>query len=167
MAVFNWSIMRSFLVEAASEPYALRHHANVAMWALIAVVVPSVVLGLILAPEILRVFGSSYATYGTTLLRMQLLALPCSAVTIFYSSFAWLDKHVWWMTIRELVSAIIFFSVLFAFIGHFGILAIGIASLASSGLQGIFFLPISIRRYRMTTNLDPPSGGTGAAVSGV
>jgi hypothetical protein len=47
-----------------------------------------------------EVFGASYATYGMTLLRMQFLALPCSAVTIFYSSFAWLDKHVSWMTIR-------------------------------------------------------------------
>jgi O-antigen/teichoic acid export membrane protein len=160
--------MRSFLVEAASEPHALRHQANVAIWALTAVVVPSVVLGLILAPDILRIFGATYAAHGTTLLRMQLLALPCSAVTIFYSSFAWLDKHVWWMTLRELVSAIIFFSVLFAFIGHFGILAIGIASLVSSGLQGIFFLPISIRRYRMTTNTEPPSGGNDAtAISGV
>jgi hypothetical protein len=81
---------------------------------------------------------------------MLILSLPGMAITSFYSTFAWLDKNVWWLAIRELVSAGVYFSVLFIFIGHFGIFAIGIASVTSSGLQGLFFLPISIRRYRMT-----------------
>ncbi len=159
LAVFNWGIVRAFLVEAASEPFALRRHTNVTILALIVVLVPSVVIGVILAPEFLRIFGASYAADGTTLLRMMLLSLPLNAVTIFYSSFAWLDKKVWWMAVRELVSTVIFFGVMLAFIGRYGILAIGIGALVSSGLQGIFFLPISIRRYRMTTNTAAPQGG--------
>jgi hypothetical protein len=59
------------------------------------------------------------------------------------------------------VSAVVFFTVMLSLIGHFGILSIGIASLVSSGLQGIFFLPISIRRYRLTTNTDRPRDDTG------
>ena len=157
LALFNWSIVRSFIVEAAHEPYALRRHANTAMRGLALVLIPSVVIGVIFAPEFLRIFGRAYAANGTTLLRMLLLALPLSAVTIFYTAFAWLDKRVWWMAIRELVSAAIYFTILLSLISRHGIIAIGIASLVSSGLQGIFFLPISIRRYRQTSNTDPPA----------
>jgi O-antigen/teichoic acid export membrane protein len=165
LAVFNWSIVRSFLVEAASEPHALRRHANVTLWALTAVLVPSVVIGVIFAQDILRIFGATYALHGTTILRMLLLSLPGSAVTIFYSSFAWLDKKVWWMALMELVSAIIFFGLVLILIRRHGILAIGIASLVSSTLQAIFFVPILIRRYRLTSNSEPPRSGANTAAT--
>lgn len=165
LAVFNWSIVRSFLVEAASEPHALRRNANVTLRALAGVLVPSVVIGVIFAHDILRIFGATYALHGTTILRMLLLSLPGSAVTIFYSSFAWLDKKIWWMTLMELVSAIIFFGLVFILIRRHGILAIGIASLVSSTLQAIFFLPISIRRYRLTSNSEPPRSGANTAAT--
>jgi len=163
LALINWSIVRSFLVEAASEPHALRHHSNVALAALSAVLVPSVVIGVIFAPQILDIFGSTYARSGSTLMRMLLLSLPGFAVTIFYSSYAWLDKTVWWMALREFLSLVIFLTVMLLLIGHFGILSVGIASLVSSGLQGAFFLPISIKRYRMTSNSAAPSDEGDAA----
>jgi Na+-driven multidrug efflux pump len=56
---------------------------------------------------------------------------------------------VWILTVRELVATIVLFVLIFVFIGHFGILAIGIASVIESGVQGVLFLPILIRRYRM------------------
>ena len=78
-----------------------------------------------------------------------MLSIPATAVTAFYSAFAWLDRRVWWLAIREVVSSAVYFAVLFSLIGHLGILATGIGSLVSSGLQGAFFLPISIKRYRL------------------
>jgi len=160
LGLFNWSIVRSFLVEAAHEPHALRRHSNTALAALAAVLTPCVVIGVIFAPAFLRIFGSSYEAHGTALLRMMLLSLPGSAVTIFYSTFAWLDKRVWWLAARELASVAIFFTVLLVLIGRYGINAIGIASLVSSGIQGIFFLPSSIKRYRLTSNSEPPTEPT-------
>jgi O-antigen/teichoic acid export membrane protein len=151
------SIIRSFLVEAASEPHHLRRHTNMAIVAMTAVLIPTVTIGVIFASDFLRIFGTDYADRGTTLLRMMLLSLPLSAVPLFYSTFAWLDRRVWWMTVRNLVDVVVFFCVMFALIGHYGILSIGIGFLASSALQGIFFLPISIKRYRMTSNSDPPN----------
>jgi O-antigen/teichoic acid export membrane protein len=163
LAIFYWNVVRSFLVEAASEPHRLRHHANVTIGAIAVVMVPSVALGVAFAPEILRIFGAGYATHGTTLLRMLLLALPLAAVPMFYSAFAWLDKRVWWMAVREIVSFVIFLGVMFSLIGRYGLDSIGIASLVTSGLQGIFFLPISIKRYRLTSNFDPPGGDAAVA----
>jgi hypothetical protein len=61
------------------------------------------------------------------------------------------------MTLRQTIAAVIYFTVLVTCIGHFGILAVGIASLVSSGIQGICFLPISIRRYRQTSDAEVAS----------
>lgn len=150
LALFNWSIVRSFIVEATHEPYALRHHTNTAIRASVVVLGTCVIVGVIFAPEFLGIFGANYAASGTTLLRMLLLSTPLSAITIFYTAFAWIDKRVWWLSIRELIGTAIYFIVLLLLIGHDGILSIGYASLTSAGLQGLFFLPFSVRRYRAT-----------------
>jgi O-antigen/teichoic acid export membrane protein len=159
LSVFLLSVYKSFVVEAASEPHALRHHTNMAIGTMSAVLVPSVLIGIVFAPFILRTIGSSYATPATIeLLRMLLLSLPMSAVSIFYSAFAWLDRRVWWLAFRDVISVAVFFAVLFSLISQHGILAIGVASLVTSALQGIFFLPIAIRRYRLTSNDESSLG---------
>ena len=106
VAGFLWNLNTSFLVEASRDPARLRQHANVTIRAALVVLVPAVLIGIALAPEILRIFGNGYAVHGTTLLRLQLLALPGTAVTAFYSAFSWLDKRVWRLAIRDLVLAV-------------------------------------------------------------
>lgn len=150
LGLFFLSIARSFLVEASHEPHALRLHANSAIRALVAVLVPSVVLGFIFTPEFLRVFGASYAAHGSALMRMLLISLVGNAVMIFYSTFAWLDKRVWWMTARNLGSSAIQLVVILVLIRRHGINAIGIAALVNSSITFVLFMPIVIRRYRMT-----------------
>ena len=54
LGLFCWSVVRSFLVEAAQRARGVRRHANSAIRALALVVVPSVVLGLIFAPILLE-----------------------------------------------------------------------------------------------------------------
>jgi O-antigen/teichoic acid export membrane protein len=152
LVLLCYSIVRSFLVEATTEPHALRRHTNSAIRALALVVVPSVILGCIFAPEYLRIFGASYATRGTTLMRMLLISLPGSALSIFYSTFAWLDKRVWWMTARTLASSLLQIVVILVLINHHGIDAIGIAALTNLAMSIIIFLPASIRRYRKTAS---------------
>jgi O-antigen/teichoic acid export membrane protein len=145
-----WSIDRSFLVEASAEPAALYQHARVAVRAALFVVVPTIVIGVIFAPWILQIFGHSYATSGTTLMRLLILSLPGTAVTAFYSSFAWIDRRVWKLAVRDLVSAIVYFALIFTFIGHFGIVSVGIASVIQSALQLLFFVPPVAKRYRVS-----------------
>jgi O-antigen/teichoic acid export membrane protein len=161
VAFLLWNVESSYLVEASSDPADLRRHANSAIRMALVVLLPSIAVGEIFAPYILQIFGATYVVHGTTLLRLLLLSLPGTAVTAFYSAFAWLDKRVWWLAGRQLVSATIYFVVLFSFIGHVGILAVGFASLVSTGIQGIFFLPVSVRRYRMIGRSDTQRGSTG------
>ncbi len=146
--ILLYNLVTSFLVEASTEPGALRQQAKITLRAGLIVLVPSVTIGLIFAPEILRLFGPSYALHGTTLLRMLLLSQPFLGVTAFYTSFAWIDRRLWRLAVRELITGAVYFGTLLALIGHFGILAVGIASLVASGLQAIFFLPLLILRYR-------------------
>ncbi len=154
LSLFTWGIIRSFLVEASSEPHALRAHANSALRALVLLLVPSVILGCIFAPEFLNVFGHAYEVHGTTLMRMLLLSFPGTSVMIFYSTFAWLDKRVWSMTVRNLATNALYLLVVIALIKGHGINAIGIAALINSGFTVILFLPASIRRYRQTASLS-------------
>jgi O-antigen/teichoic acid export membrane protein len=150
VALFLWNLNTSFLVEASRDPSALRQHANITIRTGLIVILPTVGIGEALAPELLRIFGASYAAHSTTLLRLLLLTLPSTAVTAFYAAFAWLDKRIWKMLVRDLVAGAAYFTILLILIGHLGILAIGITSLVTATLQGIFFLPLSIKRYRST-----------------
>jgi O-antigen/teichoic acid export membrane protein len=149
VAASLWSIDRSFLVEASAERHDLRRHAKSALRAGLLLLGTGVLLGELFAPDILRIFGASYEADGTTLLRLLLLSLPGTAVAAFYSSFAWIDRRIWILTVRELLATAVLFALIFVLIGRFGILAIGIASIIESGLQGVLFLPILIKRYRM------------------
>ena len=154
VGVLLWNLVTSFLVEASSDPKELHNHAKLTIRAGIVVLVPTIAIGVAFAPEILRIFGASYARYGTSLLRLLLLSLLGEAVTAFYFSLAWLDKRVWFLAGRDLLGAVVYFVLLIVLIGHFGILAVGIASVVMSVLQGIFFLPISIKRYRAIARAD-------------
>ena len=150
LGMFCWGIVRSFLVEASSEREELRRHANSTIRALVIVLIPSVLIGCVFAPEILRLFGGSYAANGTALMRMLLISLLGSTVMVFYSAFAWLDQRVWWMTLRNVVSSAIYLVMIYLLIGHIGINAVGVAQLVYSGTTVVIFLPMSIRRYLRT-----------------
>ena len=150
LGMFTWNIVRSFLVEATSEPGELRRHANSTIRALAVVLVPSVLLGYIFAPTYLRLFGQSYATQGTSLMRMMLISLLGSTVMVFYSAFAWYDQKVWWMTVRNVANSLLYLVLVYVLIAKHGINAIGIASLVTSGVTIVVFLPMAVRRYRRT-----------------
>ena len=90
-------------------------------------------------------------------MRMLLLAVPGTTVMVFYSAFAWLDKRVWWMTVRNLAASIIQLLAILLLIDSHGIEAIGIAALVNSAVTIIFFLPVSIRRYRQTPRIGGPA----------
>jgi len=150
LGLFAWGIVRSFLVEASTERDEVRRHANSTIRALVVVVVPSVLLGCVFAPQILRLFGGAYAAQGTSLMRMLLISQLGSTVMVFYSAFAWLDQRVWWMSVRNVVSSAIYLAMIYLLIGHIGINAVGVSQLFYSGTTVLIFLPMSIRRYLRT-----------------
>ena len=123
---------RSFLVEMSRDGHRSRHHSRVAIGALIALTIPSVIGGYFLAPWILGIFGHPYAVHATSLLRMQLLALPASAVMVIYTAYAWYDQRVWRLVFRQLAMLVIFLRYAAPLVGRVGILAVGWATIVSS-----------------------------------
>ena len=152
---FLVSVVRSFLVEASTEPLKIRRHARVALRTSAAVVFVSVGVGVIAAPWILRIFGASYSVQGTTLLRLMLLSIVGFAVSDYYSALAWIDRKIWSIVLRELILTLLYFGVILATISHVGILSVGIASITMASLQAIVFLGPLIKRYR---DLSRPPG---------
>ena len=148
-AALTWSVLTSFLVEAAHDPGTMRLHVDRAIRLVLITLVPGVIVGVALAPYLLRIFGATYAEHGTTLLRLLLLGLPGTAVTTFYTSFLWLERRMMVLACRQLADAVVFLGTTLLLMGHFGLLAVGFASLATEALQAVIFLPGAIGRYRM------------------
>ena len=148
-SVLIWNVLSSFLVEAAHDPTTMRLHVDRTVRLVLLVLVPGMAAGVALAPYLLSIFGATYAEHGTTLLRLLLLALPGTAVTSFFTSFLWLERRMLVLTCRQLAAATVFLGTTLLLMGHFGLLAVGIASLATEALQAAIFLPGAIGRYRM------------------
>ena len=144
-----WSVSTSFLVEAAHDPSTMRLHVDRTVRLTLLMLLPGVAVGVALAPDVLRIFGATYAEHGTTLLRLLLVCLPGTAVTCFFTSFLWLERRMWVLACRQLAQATMFLGTTLLLIGRFGLLAVGIASLATEALQAVIFLPGAISRYRM------------------
>ena len=144
-----WSVSTSFLVEAAHDPSTIRLHVDRTVRLTLLMLVPGVAVGVALAPYLLRVFGTTYAEHGTTLLRLLVLALPGTAVTSFFTSFLWLERRMLALTCRQLADATVLLGATLLLVGHFGLLAVGIASLGTEVLQAAIFLPGAIGRYRI------------------
>ncbi len=140
---------RSFLVELSHQSHRARHHSHVAFGALSALIVPSMVGGYFLAPGLLGLFGHAYAVHATTLMRLMLLSLPGYGVNVVFAVYAWYDQRVWQLALRQGVTLVIFLGLLLTLVSHVGILAVGWASVISTGVQAIFVLPSTIRRYRI------------------
>jgi O-antigen/teichoic acid export membrane protein len=143
------NLTSSFLVEAAHDPRMMRLHVDRALRLCLLIIVPATFAGVFLAPYVLQIFGATYAQHGTTLLRLLLLCLPGQAVTAFFTSFLWLERRMWALVCRQLADATVFLGTTFLLIGHFGLVAVGIAGLVTEGAQAVIFLPGAIGRYRI------------------
>ena len=147
-ALLLWNVSRLLIVEAAHDPHELRRLANQAVTAASVVTALALGIGITFAHQILGVFGSTYADHGTTLLRLLLLALPGTAVAAIYIAFAWIDRRMWYLMIREGVTLLVYLSIILYFVGRVGINAVGFAAVITSGVEFLLFLPITIRRIR-------------------
>jgi O-antigen/teichoic acid export membrane protein len=152
----------SFVVEVAHDATAMRRHMDRTLRLALVVLLPGIAIGIVFAPNLLRIFGETYAVHGTTLLRLLFCSMPGTAIASFYISFAWIEQRMWLLAVRQFGCAVVFLGATFLFIGHFGVLAIGIASLATEALEAIVFLAPSIARYRSVHRGDAARAGTTA-----
>jgi len=148
-SMFLWSVTRILIVESSHEPTQQRRHATQAALALGGILVLSMGAGIVLAHPLLTLFGHSYASQGTTLLRLMLLALPGTAMASLYAGFAWLDGRVWGLLWRQATTVGFLFLAVVLFIRGHGINTIGDAYVATGVLELLLFGPGVLRRFRV------------------
>ncbi len=146
--MFLWSVSRSLLVEALHEPDRMVRHTRRGLVTTLVILFGTWLVAVPLAPWVMLIFGHSYVDSGTTLLRLQLLALPGTAVTAFYTAYAWIDKKLWSLTARALISLVVNITLLELLINHFRLAAVGLAALATAVVEVVLFLPLTWRRVR-------------------
>lgn len=144
--LFIWSISRLLIVEISHEPERQLHHISQSTLAMGTVSIVGIVVGILFAHNILGFFGAAYANQGSTLLRLLLLSLPGTVVAATYSSLAWIDGRVWLLAIREGASMLVYITIVLVFIGRHGINTVGYAALATSILEFVVFLPLTVKR---------------------
>ncbi len=155
--MFLWSVSRSLLVEALHEPERLARHTRRGLVTTLVILLGTWLIAVPLAPWVMLIFGHSYVASGTTLLRLQLLALPGTAVTAFYTAYAWIDKKLWSLSARALLSLVINITTLELLIDHFRLAAVGLAALATAAVEVVLFLPLTWRRVRLALHPSAPS----------
>ena len=89
------NIVTAFIAEAAARPAHALDLARRAATQSLAIIVPGALVGVAVAPLVLRVFGATYADNGTTLLRLLALgAIPLSIVSLALG-WARVERNIW------------------------------------------------------------------------
>ena len=89
------NIVTAFIAEAAARPAHALDLARRAAVQSLAIIVPGALVGVALAPLVLRVFGETYAVNGTLLLRLLALgAIPLAVVGLGLGSGARRTRHL-------------------------------------------------------------------------
>jgi O-antigen/teichoic acid export membrane protein len=156
-----WNIVTSFIVQSTRQPYAIADHARKTL-ATGAMVVSAGTLGLLAgAPVLLGIQGPAFAAEGAVLLRVAALSLPCTAVIVFFSAFAMIERRLWRLVTVQAAAAVAFLIGSAALMPRIGIVGVGLAYLAAQGASAIVLLPGLIRQLRHTTGAReaPPSTG--------
>jgi O-antigen/teichoic acid export membrane protein len=138
---------QSLVVRGAKDESRLRLHSRRAMVHALALLVPAVVVILLAAPLVLRIFGAAYAAEGSTVLRLlALAALPNLLLTIVVSEMRVRRQVVRAAALMTTVAAIVLV-LTHALLGPLGITGAGVAWLVGQGVVASFILAARSRHF--------------------
>lgn len=155
MQTLLWNIVMSFIVESTRQPDQILRHARQTI-KLGAIVVPlGMVFVLSTAPLLLGLQGGDFAARGTPLLRLLALSLPFTAVVIFYSSLAILERRMWKLVlVNALAASALLIGTLKALAGS-SISGVGLTYVVVQAALAAFLLPAVIIQLRSGQLLLP------------
>lgn len=135
------SMMGSLTVEASRDQTKLVKYSRDAFKQTGRLLVPAVVLLVIAAPYLLRLFGPSYATEATLLLRLLAIATLPQIVIGLYLGIARVQRSVGGVIAVHATSFVIVISLSYFFLLEFGIVGVGVAWLIGQIILGaiLFF----------------------------
>jgi O-antigen/teichoic acid export membrane protein len=148
------NIVTAFIAEASARPTHALDLARRAATQSLAVIVPGALVGVAVAPFVLRVFGSTYADNGTTLLRLLCLGAIPLAVVGLALGWARVQRDIWLVIRIAAATAAAPLSGILVFERWWGIDAIGWASLLGYSLLAVVLARTTLRPVWSVEMLD-------------
>jgi O-antigen/teichoic acid export membrane protein len=155
MVAFNFAT--SLTVEGAIERAQLRRILGGVMRHWLVIIVPAVALMIAAAPLVLSVFGQGYATQGTALLRVCVLACVPRGVNAIAVGVARIERNVRRIVAIQCSTAAIVLPLGFVLVHDFGLIGIGIAWLTAQVAVAAFVLPGLLRVLSSRSMAEPIS----------
>ena len=148
MQTLLWNIVMPFIVESTRQPDQIQRHARHTIKLGVVVVLLGTAALLVVAPFLLRLQGDDFAVHGTLLLRLLALSFPFTAVVIFYSAMAILERRLWKLVlISALGATALLVGTVEALTGS-NLSAVGLTYLVVQAALAAFLLPSVVTRLR-------------------
>jgi O-antigen/teichoic acid export membrane protein len=143
----------SFIVELASKQVKLNFYSYRTFIHIARLLVPLVIVIVVGAPYILRLFGESYAIEGTTLLRLLCLSALPNIVVSLYTSVVRVQRRIPALILILTLPYILVIMFSFMLLDKYGVIGVGIAWLASQLIVAVVLLATEFRNMWMTKKL--------------
>lgn len=146
----------SLIAEAAANEDKLGHYSYRIFMQTARLLLPVVLIIVIAAPYLLRLFGQTYATEATNLLRLLALSALPNIVTSLHVDIARVRRHM--IKLVSILSSLCLLVLLFThlFLERYGVTAVGMAWLFSQSIIAFFLLLIHWRgRWLAYLNPQP------------
>lgn len=138
-------MMGSLTVEASRDKTKLVKYSRRALAQTARLLIPVVVFLLIAAPYLLQLFGQSYASEATLLLRLLSLATLPQIVTGLYLSVARVQRWIRGAIAVQASLCVMVLSLSYLFLAEFGITGIGVAWLISQTIVALVLFFTQLR----------------------
>jgi O-antigen/teichoic acid export membrane protein len=149
------NMSQSLIVEASLDQTKLGIYARHALAHMARLLVPVVVVLVLGAPLILRVFGKSYAADGTAVLRLFALAVLPNMVCVLSLGLARIQRRIGRIILAQGVLAGLVLSLSYALIPRYGITGMGWAFLISQCVVAAILLLTQFRPILWPAHQNP------------
>jgi len=143
----------SLITEAATDQRKLNLYSYRTFIQTARLLVPLVIIIVLAAPNILRLFGKSYSIEGATLLRLLCLSALPNIVTAIYTSVVRVQRRMKKLVLVLTVPYILVIALSYLFMNTYGVTGVGIAWLVSQSLVAAILLATEFRFMWKTKNL--------------
>jgi O-antigen/teichoic acid export membrane protein len=142
------AIATSLTVEGAADERRLAEHMQTVLRHSLVLLAPIVVAILALAPWILRLFGARYASHGTTLLRLLVVAALLKAVTLLFVGMCRVRRRVSRIVAVHGGQCGLLLGFAVPLIHRWGINGVGVAACVAEGIVVLAITPTLVRFLR-------------------
>lgn len=143
----------SLITEAATDQRKLNLYSYRTFIQTARLLVPLVIIIVLAAPNILRLFGKSYSIEGATLLRLLCLSALPNIVTSIYTSVVRVQRRMKKLVLILTVPYMLVIVLSYLLMNAYGVVGVGIAWLASQSLVAVILLVVEFRFMWKTRNL--------------